>query len=298
MSANAFVFKQAPEQKSSPPFGFFLTGSPIDSDKFALDVVVQTNMNVSHAITQIKSVYGDDVTVKPKTLAKFGSNDNIGTTYATVMTLPGTEINETYIATNGITHISSSDAGDDQEVLIEGHTISGSDFTFVSQSVTLNGQNKVALSTPLARATRALNNNGTDLAGDVYIYQDDTLTAGVPDTDTKVHLIIPQGFNQSRKAATAISSSDYYIITGFVASINKKTAATADVQLQVRDFGKVFRTIFNVTVSSTGGPTAVVNLDPAIIIPKNSDLRIRARASTTGVEVSARMKGYLARVRE
>ena len=236
------------------------------------------------------------VTIKPKSLAKFGSNLLVGTSYATLMTLPAGVTDETYISTNGITHISSSDAGDTQAVKIEGHTISGSDLTFVVQSTTLDGQNKVALTTPLARVTRVYNDDSTDFAGSIYVYEDDTVSAGVPTTNSKVHLIVPIGENQSFKGATAVSSVDYWLLTGMAASVNEKTAATVDVELQIRMPGKVFRTQFNFTVASTGSNSLPIELDPVIIVPKNSDVRMRAKASTNNVSVSGRMNGYLALV--
>ena len=270
------------------------TGQDLYNSARGAHVVPGLDFKLKHAIDQIYNDYGDVVTIKPKSLAKFGSNLLVGTSYATLMTLPAGVTDETYISTNGITHISSSDAGDTQAVKIEGHTISGSDLTFVVQSTTLDGQNKVALTTPLARVTRVYNDDSTDFAGSIYVYEDDTVSAGVPTTNSKVHLIVPIGENQSFKGATAVSSVDYWLLTGMAASVNEKTAATVDVELQIRMPGKVFRTQFNFTVASTGSNSLPIELDPVIIVPKNSDVRMRAKASTNNVSVSGRMKGYLA----
>lgn len=248
-----------------------------------------------HAVRQIKDANGDEVYVKPKSLAKFGSNQLVGTSYATVMDLPSGVVDETFVSTNAITHLSSSNAGDTQEIVVEGHTIDGSgNLTFSVQTVTLAGQTKTALTTPLARCTRAYNNGATDLAGDLYFYEDGTVTSGVPDTASEVHLIVKSTQNQSSKAATSTSQYDYWLLTGIDGSVNKKTSATVDIELQVRNKGKVFRTIFNFSLSSSGQSTAEYNLDPCIIIEPNSDVRLRAIASTTAVSVSGRIKGYLA----
>lgn len=81
-----------------------------------------------------------------------------------------------------------------------------------------------------------------------------------------------------------------------VASVNEKTSAVVDIELQYRQFGKVFRTQFNYSVASGGANSVPINFDPVIVIPKNSDFRIRAKANTSNVSVSARAKGYLALV--
>lgn len=270
--------------------------SKVIGDKKVQDISIAQEFRITHAIAQIFGDYGDTVVVKPKSLAKFGSNLLVGTDYATVMTLPAGVTDETYVSTNAITHVSSDDNGDDQEIVVEGHTISGTDLTFVVQTVTLTGNTKAALTTPLARVTRAYNNGTTDFAGQIYVFEDDTLSSGVPTTDSKVHLIVPSGENQSFKAATAVSKDDYWLLTGLVVSVNKKTAATVDFQVQIRQLGKVFRTQFNVSVSSTGANSLEIPFNPCIIVPKNSDIRVRAIASTTGVACSARLRGYLALV--
>ena len=168
-------------------------------------------------------------------------------------------------------------------------------FTFVVQQVTLNGQNQVSLATPLARVSRAFNNNNVDLAGDVYVYEDDTTSAGVPDTDSLVHLLIrgSENRNQSFKASTTISNVDFYIVTQFAVSLEAKQASFVDGELEVRLKGGVFRERLNLAASSSGG-IAQVDLNPALIIPNNSDVRIRGLADSNGRTVSGYINGYLA----
>lgn len=249
---------------------------------------------LEHAYREIYNTYGVNVSVieKKKGLLKFGRNDAVGTSSTTIMTLPSGISNETYVASNAITTISSDNSGDTQSVTIEGHTISGSDLTFVTQNVTLTGQTQASLGTALARATRAYNNGSTDFAGTIYVYETDTSTAGVPDTSSKVHLMVDSGFNQSEKASTSLSSTDYWIITSFYASVLQKTAVYIDAHLEIRLSGKVFRSSASIGVSS--GNTGQLFFDPYILVPANSDVRIRATASTTGVSVSGGIQGYLA----
>ena len=258
---------------------------------------VSTNYWIDRAVSNILGDFGDNVSVvnKNKNLLKFGRNSSVGNSnLTTLMTLAGSEINETYVSSNLITTISSSSSSDTQTVSVEGHTISGSDLTFVIQSVTLNGQNQVTLTTPLARCTRITNNGSTDLIGSVYAYQNDTTTNGVPDTDNLVHCIIPAGSNQTEKASTSISSSDYWIVTEVYADIlDRSTAAKAEIDLEVRRMGGVFKPVLKLSAGSNF--SADHKFEPYLVIPKNSDVRLRAISdSAQGRDVSGGIEGLLA----
>lgn len=255
---------------------------------------------IKHAIDIAQETYGDTISVddKKKDLLKFGRNPNVGTavTGYTLWSTGVDEANETYVAanTNSIDTISSSSSSDTVEVTIEGHTESGGDKTFVTQTATLNGQNKVTLTTPLNRATRVYNSNSTNLVGNVYVYQDTTISAGKPTDTTKIHLTVRAGKNQSEKASTSLSSTDYWIITSFRGSVLEKTSAFADVELQVRQAGSVFRQTEDVTASS--GNSGIFQFNPYLVVPKNSDIRLVGVAGSSGTDVSGSIQGYLASV--
>ncbi len=249
---------------------------------------------IQQAINVISSTYGDTVSVdtKKKSLLKFGRNDNISTSEEMVWLQGGTE---TLATGNDIDTISSSNSGDSQSVVVEGHTLSGSDLTFVVQSATLNGQNKVTLSTPLYRSTRIYNNDSTDFAGTIYVYEDTAISSGVPSDSTKIHLRTDGSNNQSLKCATSVSSTDYWIITSGTFSVNRQNSRSVDYRVQVKEFGKVWRTRFPVSVHSTGGAVAV-EFNPPLIVPKNSDMRVMATSSGSSTGVEASLNGYLAEV--
>lgn len=247
------------------------------------------------SVDQILATYGDKVSVekKAKTLYKFGRFATVGTSFVTVQAEGG---DETYATTNAIDKFSSSDAGDTQEIVIEGHTISSGELTFVTQTVTLAGQTETALTTPLARVTRLYNNGTTDFAGDVYVYEDDTVTGGVPQTASKIHMKVVAG-NQSEKCSTSISNNDYLIVTEFVGYCFDKATAVVEFIGELRQVGttnKVFRRVFS-TAGTNGQPT-VVSFNPPFIIPKNHDIRVRAKADGANTDVGASFNGYLATV--
>lgn len=260
----------------------------------------EENFWMAHAIQEIKRTYGQDVRPKAKSLFKFGKNLDLDT--AATETIWETGGDETYVTTNAIDTVSSSSASDTAVTMyVEGHTVSGtgsdSEFTFTTQTVALNGQSKVTLDTPLARVSRAYATSGT-LVGDFYVFEDDTVTAGVPDTQSKIHLGVYAATNgepQSFKAATTFSNTDYFIVTNLILSVGKKTTAIVDFTFEVRQAGDIFRPAFQTTLSGNQ-PTYEYTAKPYFILPRNSDVRVRASTSANNTEVDALFMGVLCEV--
>jgi len=245
---------------------------------------------------EIERTFGDKVSIdkKAKSLIKFGKSAELSTNgLATIWTVGG---HETYVDDNLITHISSSSAADVYEVILECHTVEGTGvdqkFTFLTQTVTLQGQTKVALPTPVARVSEVTNNNSTELVGRVVVYEDVAVTNGIPNDESKIHIDIEAGMQNSFKAATTFSDSDYYVLTGGFGSVSSKQTGAADFFLEVRSAGKVF--VQRAAVSASSGGPWNIELDPAVIIPKNSDVRITVETDTNNTVVFGVFKGYLA----
>ena len=244
---------------------------------------------------EIERQFGQKVSIdrKAKSLIKFGKSAPLATgSLQTVWTVGG---NETYVSGNTIDSISSSSALDTEQVYLECHTVDeNGDFTFLSQVVTLNGQTRVALPVPVARVSLAYNNNGTELAGRVVVYENTTLVGGIPTDVSKIHIDIPLGLQESFKAATTFSSTDYFILTGGFGSVSLKQDGAADFYLEVREKGKVFRQV--AAVSAASASPWNIDLDPAVVLPKNSDIRVRVETSTNNVVVFTVFQGYLAKI--
>ena len=242
-----------------------------------------------------------DVVSKAKSLSKFGRTAAVGTSFETVWEYGG---DETYATTNAIDTISSSSASDtDVDITVEGHTVSGTgadaQYTFVIQTVNTNGQSKVLLPTPLARTARQYVSGATAAVGDIYVYEDDTLTGGVPNTAAKVHNVIlgAAGNTQSYKAATTFSNTDYFICTSGWASVSRNAGnVNVDLELQVKPAGGVFRPVAaRISLGTQGSQTVQIFFDPYVIVPKNADIRVVAEASASA-EVHTNFNGYLAQV--
>jgi len=244
---------------------------------------------------EIEQQFGQKVSIdrKAKSLIKFGKSAPLATgSLQTVWTVGG---NETYVSANTIDSISSSSALDTEQVYLECHTVDESgNFTFLSQVVTLNGQNRVALPVPVARVSLAYNNSGTNLVGRVVVYENTALNNGIPTDVTKIHIDIPAGLQESFKAATTFSSSDYFVLTGGFGSVSSKTSGAADFYLEIREQNKVFRQVAAIS-GSAAGPWEI-KLDPAVVLPKNSDIRFRAETANNNLVVFTVFQGYLAKI--
>ena len=263
---------------------------------------VVPSYNLANAINIINDTYGVDVSVwqKAKNLIKFGRSANIGTSKGTLWYTGQDENNETYPATdtNPIDTLSSNNAGDTETVRVEGHTQFVGDRTFIVQTAILDGQNKVVLGTPLNRMTKITHNDGSDvdLLGEIYGYVDTAIVAGKPSDTTKLHVTVPAGSNTSQKASTSLSSTDFWIITGFSAGfLTKSGSNVAEVNLEVRIQGGVFKEICKPIIISTGKEGDKI-FTPYIIVPPNSDVRLTGIASAAGQELTGDIYGYLAEI--
>lgn len=265
------------------------------------DLALDANVSIGHALFMAQKIIQreDAVTVSVADAAekfiKFGQNEDVNGTEETVWSYGGTE---TYATGNTIDTISSSSASDTIDVIVDGHTVTGTgvnaEFTRVIQGATLNGQNKVVLTTPLARCDRIFNDNGVELVGEVFVYEDDTIVAGVPQTPALVHNHIPQGFNQSFKCAFTTAKDEYFVVTAMTVGTGRaNTTGNIQFLLEDREPGKVFRPPFGRIVVPAQQGTLRLNLDPYIIIRPNNDVRMEATASTNGMTANAQISGYI-----
>lgn len=252
---------------------------------------------ILRAIDIIKNAHGDNVSasVVPRNLFKFGSNGDLSTAAETLWSVGG---DETYVETNTIDSYSSSDTGDVGTMIVEGHTISAGVLTRVVQIVTLAGQTESLLTTPLARVERIYNNGAVDWAGDIYVYEDDTVVAGVPQTVSKIHAKVVIGTNQTQKCAASISGDEYLLVTRWHASVFKKTDAFVDFEVETRDVAPTPSTwrVRGRAATSRGGGGVITDFDPPFILPKNTDWRIRGVSSAMATVAYSSVHGVFLKV--
>ena len=157
--------------------------------------------------------------------------------------------------------------------------------------ITLAGQTKTAIITPSGndpvRIWRAFSDNGTALVGDVYVYEDDTVSAGVPQTASLIRAKILIGNEQTEMSHFPIPSGKSGLLKSIYSSLSKSTPATsAEVTLRVQEFGKTAKVKFRMALTTSGTSFEHYNYHGGLVIPAKSDVFMKVEevtANNTGV---------------
>jgi len=215
-----------------------------------------------------------------------GHDSAISTTIATV----GNNLGQlqTYSTSADIDSISSSDAGDTHDITIEGLDINHN--PVVAQTVTLNGQNRVAIPIPLFRIQRIYNATSTATDGVIWVYVNTALSSGKPIDLTKIRKSIHRtGGSAGSTVSNEISTSSCYTIpagkTGYIV-FGKMTVSDAkaiELTFWVKANGGLFFIAHHIDVKNN-------NYDyffklPAKVLEK-SDIEVRSSIDTGTAETS------------
>lgn len=192
-----------------------------------------------------------------------------------------------YSTAADIDSVVSSDAGDSVDVEIQGLDTSGN---LVTQTRTLNGQTRVALTTDLKRVFRMKNVGSTDLAGHVYCYVDSALTDGVPDDPTKVRAVIQGAYNQTLMAIYTIPTGyTGYLRSWYTALAGGSRSSNYIIYLYARPSGGVFQLKHKSALAEDG--TSLMRFDyvEPEVFAAGTDIELRcaiAAASITAASVA------------
>lgn len=164
---------------------------------FTADRVDVTNIFLKYTSSDRKQQY----------VHKFGLNPDIDSGgNETIWTL-----GDTYIFTTTPTdyYISSSSASDTLEIKGELIVVNTEGrYARHIYEIILQGQTPVKIPTPndwlVVASNRAFNNNGVPLTGTVYIYEDTTVTEGVPNDLSTVRSVVSQGVEQTEQAVYTV----------------------------------------------------------------------------------------------
>lgn len=225
---------------------------------------------------------------------KFGENPDIDTTSdpEDIWDYGGLY---TFTSNSGANYyVSSSNNGDTQNIKFYVLTVdSNGNWNNEIFTQAIAGQTKTLLSPPsqdkIVRIYRIENeaNTGGDLAGVLYVYEDDTVNLGVPQTPSKVRAIIQIGNNQTLM-------SIYTIPTGYVGFLyevvfgqsRQVTGGVARFCYLQRKFNKVFKVKMRASTSNAGNSIFRDSRQFPDPIPAKTDLLMRCdevSASDTGV---------------
>lgn len=181
-----------------------------------------------------------------------------------------------YLPSDTQLYASSTNAGDTTVTI----SILGVDDQYVEQSltVTLNGQSQVALSDLSFRIRRIVVTGSTAPAGDVYIAETDTLTAGVPNTAAKIHMKMDIGTNIANNSTLTVPAGKTFFIGSIITRSGKAQALR--IKLRIRGEGGVFAEVADIetfeqqnqVLAGFGGIASKSDIDTHII-PDNVSLR-------------------------
>tara|TARA_R110000764_G_C11029370_1_gene385300 strand:- start:15768 stop:16568 length:801 start_codon:yes stop_codon:yes gene_type:complete len=257
---------------------------------------------VQQAINEVVRQDGRSVSVdlEQQSIHRLGRNLNMTADVPNIIWNVGTADEILPAAgTNPIDRLVSSSASDTGTVELRGHTSDAlGNKTFTITSVTITGQTPVVLTTPLHRVVDIIRTGTPKLVGNVFVYENTAVTAGVPGDLTKVHAKIDGalGYQRGNKAAITISSDVYFFITSWTFSVNRQQTGYCDFTLETKNINEVFREQA-VASSSRDTGTDVITFRPFLIMKPNADLLVRGVASGTGIRSTTEISGVVASVR-
>ena len=235
---------------------------------------------------------------------KFGYNPDIDTNTTPEDVWSGGGI-YTFTADGGADYyISSSNDGDTQTVSIRLLTEDASgNWNQEDMSVTLQGQTKTAITPPSGdkpvRFYRGFNTGSTNFTGNVYIYENDTLTDGVPDTATKVRGVINAGENQTEMAIYTIPSGyKGYLWKGAISITSTIRSASMQIVRYARLHGGVFRVQGRISLDTSGSNWYQREYEGGLPpIPAKTDIKITVvTVSANAMAASAEFDIFLERL--
>lgn len=184
----------------------------------------------------------------------------------------------TYSSSADIRYVSSSSASDGSSVTltVEGLTLAGFE---VVQSVTLNGQTPVTLTTPMWRLNKAYVSGSVAAVGNLYIGTTNTVVAGVPSDATTIRGYVSASHQQSRAAVYTVPAGKRALLMAWKSGAAAASAGSVQLSLLVRESGKVFRSIEDAmpsTDSESADPFAV-----PLVVGALADIEVRVTTATS-----------------
>ena len=248
------------------------------------DGVPQSGVGSTNPISDFFLQVGRGLIDGISSVSKFGEAPNIGTASdpQDVWDFGASAGQYTFPTSAATLFISSSNNGDVVDIDTEGLD---TDWAVQTQTQTLAGHTKTEIGSGLTwiRTYRAKNVGAANLAGTVYIYEDDTVTDGVPDTASKVRAVIMPTTNaaifnnQTQMAIFPIPAGKKGYLFLWGASVNRAgTAGTkeADLVLQIREFGGVFQVKQNKSINNIGEGVSDRRWTAPLEVPAKSDVKV------------------------
>ena len=269
-----------------------LSAAKDDDTVVAVTATNSGNLRVTDAESGLAIAKGD--VIGHSFVHKFGRAPDFDTGDGEVTVWDGAndaltnEMQYNYSATAIIDSLVSSNSGDTQAIKVEGLD---SSYALVTQTITITGQTRKALDTNLIRVNRLINVGSTDIAGNVYCYEDTALTAGVPIDTTKIRAIIIDGSNQTEMAVyTVPAGKTGYLRQWFASSSGAKKTTNYLTKLKARPFGQVFQLKHSSSIADAA-PYIHSYVEPESFTEK-TDIEMTASITDTGITEAAVSAGF------
>ncbi len=227
---------------------------------------------------------------------KFGKAPDFDTGDGVVTVWDGADDNDinqmqyVYSTTAAIDSVSSSSTSDTFDIEIQG--LDG-DYALVNQTVTLNGQNRVALTTNLLRVFRMKNVNSIDNVGHIYCFENVALSLGVPTDSTKVRAVIQPTKNQTLMAVFTIEADKTGYMRDWFASIaGASKSSNYIVELRARPLGGVFQLKHESALEDGGTSYIQHKYEEPEKFEEKTDIEMRVSLTEAGATGAAFSGGF------
>ncbi len=227
---------------------------------------------------------------------KFGNAPDFDTSDGSVSIWDGAsdagidEMTYTYSATADIDSLSSSSAGDTQDIEVQGLD---SSYNLVTQTITLTGQTRVALTTDLIRVFRLKNVGSTNLAGTCYCFVNGATTGGVPNTTSDIRAIIQIGNNQTLMSIYTIPNGKTgYMSTWFGSTAGANKSSNYIMDIFTRPFGQVFQLKHRSSLNDSGNSYIQHRYVEPEIFSAKTDIEMRCSLTAVGVTLASVSSGF------
>lgn len=145
----------------------------------------------------------------------------------------------------------------------------------------INGQTKTLLTppsgNPVVRISRAINIGSSYLLGNLYVYEDDTVIDGEPQTDNKVRLIITVGNDQTLMSLDTIPTGYVGFLfqgeTGLQYEAGPVATAYSTIKYKSKAFGSIFNVKKEISLITTGSSNYRDERKFPEIIPAKTDFQ-------------------------
>lgn len=274
-----------------------VTSKLVDNNGHAFGVDRVDNSQIVYNVP-IGTAIGSGKIPTMSAIHKFGNAPNFDDTDLSVTVWDGAdddgidEMQYTYSTTAAIDTLSSSDAGDTQEVEVQGLD---RDWNTAIQVIRLAGQTQVTLTEPLIRVVRVKNLGSTNNAGSVYVFEQtvDVGGDGIPDDTTKIRAVMRPGANQTLMAVYAVPKGKTAQMLSFYAGLSgAKRSASYNVEMLARPVGGVFQIkhLSNLTEDGTSHWNHQYQLPQPF--PQRTDIEMRVSINTAPITDASVSAGF------